>query len=105
VRCWSQPVSVSRLVLIGTFMVLQLFVNEILCYRFYWDILIVSLLMFTVIILPVSIAFYSDAQLQPEWLAINSLVDFLFITDIVVNFRTGLIVPDKNNEVCRYTVI
>ena len=48
------------------------------------------LLIFTVTILPVSIAFYSEDQLNPEWLTINIMVDFLFLTDVFVNFRTGV---------------
>ena len=58
--------------------------------RWYWDILVVVLLMFTVIVLPVSIAFYSEDQTEPQWLTLNTLVDFLFMTDIVINFRTGI---------------
>lgn len=58
--------------------------------RWYWDILVVVLLMFTVIVLPVSIAFYSEDQTEPQWLTLNTLVDFLFVTDIVINFRTGI---------------
>ena len=53
------------------------------------------LLIFTVTVLPVSIAFYSDQQLNPEWLTINILVDFLFLCDVFVNFRTGVFAPDE----------
>ena len=52
------------------------------------------LLVFTVTVLPVSIAFYSDQQLNPEWLTINIVVDCLFLTDVLVNFRTGVFAPD-----------
>ena len=64
-------------------------------YRWYWDILIVILLLFTVIVLPVSIAFYSEDQTKPLWLTLNALVDFLFITDIIINFRTGIASTDN----------
>ena len=53
------------------------------------------LLIFTVAVLPVSIAYYSDQQLNPEWLTINILVDFLFFTDVLINFRTGVLAPDE----------
>lgn len=69
-------------------------------YRFYWDILIVLSLVFTVILLPISIAFYSEDQLMPEWIAINGIVDLLFVSDIIVNFRTGIVKGDKEDEVC-----
>ena len=64
-------------------------------YRWYWDILVTMLLVFTVTVLPVSIAFYSEQQLNPEWLTINILVDFLFLSDVFVNFRTGVFAPDE----------
>ena len=56
--------------------------------------MVTALLIFTVTVLPVSIAFYSEEQLNPEWLTINILVDFLFLTDIFVNFRTGVYALD-----------
>ncbi len=59
--------------------------------------LVVLLLLFTVTILPVSIAFYSNDQLEPEWLTVNIIVDTLFLTDIVVNFRTGLMVDETES--------
>ena len=63
--------------------------------RWYWDILVVILLMFTVIVLPVSIAFYSEDQTKPLWLTLNALVDFLFFMDIIINFRTGIASTDN----------
>lgn len=70
--------------------------------RWYWDIVVTALLIFTVTILPVSIAFYSEKQLNPEWLTINILVDFLFLADVFVNFRTG--VHSQDDEVVKYIV-
>ena len=58
-----------------------------------------ALLVFTVAVLPVSISFYSEQQLNPEWLTINIMVDFLFLTDVFVNFRTGIYAPDATKEV------
>ena len=58
-----------------------------------------SLLVFTVIVLPVSIAFYSEDQLKPEWLTINLLVDCLFASDIVINFRTGVIITESHEVI------
>ena len=48
------------------------------------------LLCITVTVLPVSIAFYDE--LNPGWLTVNIITDTLFILDIVVNFRTGILV-------------
>lgn len=72
--------------------------------RWYWDILVVVLLMFTVIVLPVSIAFYSEDQTKPQWLTVNTLVDILFITDIVTNFRTGIASTDNPDIVSQSVV-
>lgn len=55
----------------------------------------VILLMFTVIVLPVSIAFYSEDQTKSLWLTLNALVDFLFFMDIIINFRTGIASTDN----------
>ena len=56
--------------------------------------MVTGLLIFTVTVLPVSIAFFSEQQLNPEWLAMNILVDALFLTDVLINFRTGILSPD-----------
>ena len=63
-------------------------------FRWYWDIVVTTLLIFTVTVLPVSIAFYSEQQLNPEWLTINIIVDSLFLCDVFVNFRTGVLSGD-----------
>ena len=48
------------------------------------------LLCVTVTVLAVSIAFYDE--LNPSWLTVNIITDTLFILDIVVNFRMGILV-------------
>ena len=60
---------------------------------------IVLLLLFTITVLPVSIAFYSDDQTNPAWLTVNVIVDVLFISDIVINFKTGIFSSDNADEV------
>ena len=67
--------------------------------RWYWDIIVVVLLIFTVIVLPVSIAFYSEDQTEPVWLSLNAIIDVLFITDIIINFRTGIASTDNPENV------
>ena len=66
-------------------------------YRWYWDIVVTTLLIFTV---TVSIAFYSEEQLNAEWLTINIIVDFLFLTDVFVNFGTGVSFSQLTPGVC-----
>lgn len=57
----------------------------------------VLLLIFTVTVLPVSIAFFSD-NIDPGWLSVNSIVDTLFIMDMIINFRTGIVSLDSVHE-------
>lgn len=57
------------------------------------------LLCVTVTVLPVSIAFYDE--LNPGWLTINIITDTLFILDIVVNFRTGILEHSKYPQTVR----
>ena len=51
------------------------------------------------IVLPVSIAFYSEDQTEPVWLTLNTIIDVLFITDIFINFRTGIASTDNPDVV------
>ena len=57
------------------------------------------LLCVTVTVLPVSIAFYDE--LNPGWLTVNIITDTLFILDIVVNFRTGLLLQSQYPQTVR----
>jgi hypothetical protein len=56
--------------------------------RVVWDFVIISVLVFTLILLPVGLAFYSEDQLEPQWLVPNITVDCIFMLDILVIFRT-----------------
>ena len=62
--------------------------SPVLCFRFYWDLCMLLLLVANLIILPVAISFFND-DLSTRWIAFNCLSDTIFLIDIVVNFRTG----------------
>lgn len=51
------------------------------------------LLVANLIILPVAISFFND-DLSTRWIAFNCLSDTIFLVDIVVNFRTGELLPN-----------
>ncbi|KER32401.1 hypothetical protein T265_12799, partial [Opisthorchis viverrini] len=51
------------------------------------------LLIANLIILPVAISFFNE-ELTIHWIAFNCISDTVFLVDIGVNFRTGII---KNN--------
>ena len=67
-------------------------------FRWYWDILLICFISMHVLLLPVSIAFLSD-DLSLHWLILNALSDTIFILDIFLNFRTGIVDPDNTEEV------
>ncbi|CAB3257039.1 unnamed protein product [Arctia plantaginis] len=66
--------------------------------RFYWDLCMLLLLVANLIILPVAISFFND-DLSTRWIAFNCLSDTIFLIDIVVNFRTGIMQQDNAEQV------
>ena len=64
--------------------------NIFILYRFYWDLVMLILLIANVIILPVAISFFNDNWSHTGLLIFNLVSDSMFLLDIVVNFRTGL---------------
>jgi len=63
--------------------------------RFYWDLVMLLLMMSNLIILPWGITFFEDQNTMP-WITFNVLSDTLFLMDLVFNFRTGIPVEDSN---------
>lgn len=49
------------------------------------------------IVLPVGITFFKDEN-TPPWIVFNVLSDTFFLADLVLNFRTGIVVED-NTEI------
>uniref|UniRef100_A0A3B4AD47 Cyclic nucleotide-binding domain-containing protein n=1 Tax=Periophthalmus magnuspinnatus TaxID=409849 RepID=A0A3B4AD47_9GOBI len=62
--------------------------------RFYWDLLMLLLMMGNLIILPVGITFFRDEN-TPSWIIFNVVSDTLFMVDLVLNFRTGIVKEDS----------
>lgn len=67
-------------------------------FRFYWDLCMLLLLVANLIILPVAISFFND-DLSTRWVVFNCLSDTIFLIDIVVNFRTGIMQADNSEQV------
>ena len=59
--------------------------------------MILSLLTVNMFVLPVAIAFFND-DMSPSWVAFNSVSDGVFLLDIVLNFKTGVLVPGTPNK-------
>ena len=53
------------------------------------------LLIMNMYALPVVITFFTDA-LPLSWIVFNILSDVFFLTDLVLNFRTGIMVNDMS---------
>ncbi|VVC43365.1 Hypothetical protein CINCED_3A007854 [Cinara cedri] len=67
-------------------------------FRFYWDLCMLLLLVANLIILPVGISFFND-DFDTRWIIFNCLSDTIFLVDIIVNFRTGVLQPDNSEQV------
>ncbi|CAF1130495.1 unnamed protein product [Rotaria sordida] len=68
-------------------------------FRFYWDLVMLILLITNVIVLPVAIAFFSEDINSARWITFNVVSDAFFLFDIVVNFRTGVLRNDYIDEI------
>lgn len=66
-------------------------------FRLYWDLMILSMLIVNMFVLPVAIAFFND-DMSPSWIAFNSISDGVFLLDIVLNFKTGVLVHGTPNK-------
>lgn len=62
-------------------------------FRAFWDVLMVLVLISTLVILPIELAFYSDDLHEPRWMFLNLFMDAIFMLDILINFRTAFINP------------
>ena len=75
--------------------------SPFLCFRIYWDLAMIFILSVNLILLPIVIAFYVD-DYGTQWIVINSITDAVFIIDILLNFRTGIVTSecpqDRDNK-------
>ncbi|XP_076863466.1 potassium/sodium hyperpolarization-activated cyclic nucleotide-gated channel 4 [Brachyhypopomus gauderio] len=63
-------------------------------FRFYWDLIMLLLMVGNLIIIPVGITFFKDEH-TPAWIVFNVLSDTFFLVDLVLNFRTGIVKEDS----------
>uniref|UniRef100_A0A4W3IKM7 Cyclic nucleotide-binding domain-containing protein n=1 Tax=Callorhinchus milii TaxID=7868 RepID=A0A4W3IKM7_CALMI len=66
-------------------------------FKFYWDLTMLLLMVGNLIIIPVGITFFKDENTTP-WIVFNVVSDTFFLVDLVLNFRTGIVVED-NTEI------
>ncbi|XP_029412828.1 potassium/sodium hyperpolarization-activated cyclic nucleotide-gated channel 3 isoform X3 [Nannospalax galili] len=61
--------------------------------KFYWDLIMLLLMVGNLIVLPVGITFFKEEN-SPPWIVFNVLSDTFFLLDLVLNFRTGIVVEE-----------
>ncbi|XP_062337575.1 potassium/sodium hyperpolarization-activated cyclic nucleotide-gated channel 2-like [Osmerus eperlanus] len=65
-------------------------------FRFYWDFTMLMFMVGNLIIIPVGITFFKDETTTP-WIIFNVVSDTFFLMDLVLNFRTGIIIEDNSD--------
>ena len=60
-------------------------------FRTLWNVLMSVLILFSAVVVPMQLAFWSDLD-SAGWGAANLLIDVIFLCDICVNLRTGFVV-------------
>jgi hypothetical protein len=74
------------------------------CFRRFWDMVTLILLLYVALFTPVQIAFYGETMSMTrwrEWMVIfimDRIVDAIFIIDIAINFRTAWVDPSGEIE-------
>ncbi|XP_048455936.1 potassium/sodium hyperpolarization-activated cyclic nucleotide-gated channel 1-like [Rhincodon typus] len=63
-------------------------------FRFYWDLIMLMLMVGNLIIIPVGITFFTEST-STIWIVFNVASDTFFLLDLIVNFRTGIVVEDN----------
>ncbi|KAG5847875.1 hypothetical protein ANANG_G00130840 [Anguilla anguilla] len=63
-------------------------------FRFYWDFTMLMFMVGNLIIIPVGITFFKEETTTP-WIIFNVVSDTFFLTDLVLNFRTGIVIEDN----------
>ncbi|XP_068739809.1 potassium/sodium hyperpolarization-activated cyclic nucleotide-gated channel 2-like isoform X2 [Montipora capricornis] len=66
-------------------------------FRLYWDLMILLLLIVNLFVLPVAIAFFTN-DMSPAWIVANVISDGIFLLDIVLNFKTGVLIHGTPNK-------
>lgn len=59
-------------------------------FKWHWDLLVVFLIIYTVCMMPVMVAFFGNG-ISEGWFIVNCIVDIIYIIDVVLNFRTGIV--------------
>ncbi|XP_054040380.1 potassium/sodium hyperpolarization-activated cyclic nucleotide-gated channel 1-like [Rissa tridactyla] len=64
-------------------------------FRFYWDLIMLIMMVGNLVIIPVGITFFAE-QTTPPWIIFNVASDTVFLLDLIMNFRTGTVNDDSS---------
>jgi CRP-like cAMP-binding protein len=62
-------------------------------YKLAWDVISMLFLVYNIIVVPYRIAWDSNATLTSKWFLVESVIDWFFVADILLNFRTCVTDP------------
>ena len=68
-------------------------------FKLRWDVVIMILAVFNCFAIPVDVAFEPGFFETTIFLVLNSIIDFIFFLDLIVNFRTTFIHQKTGNEI------
>ncbi|XP_029475934.1 uncharacterized protein LOC115100951 [Rhinatrema bivittatum] len=72
--------------------------------RFYWDLIMLIMMVGNLIIIPVGITFFTEQTTTP-WIIFNVASDTVFLFDLIMNFRTGIVNEDSSEIILDPQVI
>lgn len=75
-----------------------------ICCRFYWDLIMLIMMVGNLVIIPVGITFFTEQTTTP-WIIFNVASDTVFLLDLIMNFRTGTVNEDSSEIILDPKVI
>ncbi|XP_012595836.1 potassium/sodium hyperpolarization-activated cyclic nucleotide-gated channel 1 isoform X2 [Microcebus murinus] len=73
-------------------------------FRFYWDLIMLIMMVGNLVIIPVGITFFTEQTTTP-WIVFNVASDTVFLLDLIMNFRTGTVNEDSSEIILDPKVI
>uniref|UniRef100_A0A8C6ERV9 Hyperpolarization activated cyclic nucleotide gated potassium channel 1 n=1 Tax=Marmota marmota marmota TaxID=9994 RepID=A0A8C6ERV9_MARMA len=73
-------------------------------FRFYWDLIMLIMMVGNLVIIPVGITFFTEQTTTP-WIIFNVASDTIFLLDLIMNFRTGTVNEDSSEIILDPKVI
>ncbi|XP_066234070.1 potassium/sodium hyperpolarization-activated cyclic nucleotide-gated channel 1 isoform X2 [Saccopteryx leptura] len=71
---------------------------------FYWDLIMLIMMVGNLVIIPVGITFFTEQTTTP-WIIFNVASDTVFLLDLIMNFRTGTVNEDSSEIILDPKVI